>query len=164
MKSKLLQLLLYSAFAGFVWYFSGNPDYVYLDPDKAMIKISFSHAGQRKEECRKLTQEELEQLAPNMRKPVECKRERFPVTVEVSLDEKQIIRETFRPAGLAKDGESTVYKRFIVEAGEHSINIRLRDSSTDGNFDYEKNQTIILYPGQNFVIDFNAETGGFIFL
>lgn len=164
MKKIILQFFLYSVFAGSVWYFSDHPDYVYIDPKMAMIKISFSHAGQRKEACRKLTQEELEQLAPNMRKPSECKRERFPITVEFNLDDKKILYKTFKPAGLAKDGVSTVYKPIVASAGKHVIYIRMRDSSLDGNFDYERKESILLKPGQNFVISFNGESGDFIFL
>ena len=46
-----------------------------------MVSLSFSRAGQRIRECRRLTQEELNRLPPNMRKPEDCPRERLPVRV-----------------------------------------------------------------------------------
>ena len=44
------------------------------DRGQAMVSVSFSHAGQRIQECRILTQEELNKLPPNMRKPEDCPR------------------------------------------------------------------------------------------
>ena len=44
----------------------------------AQIRLSFVHGGDRAEPCRRRTREELEKLAPNMRKPLECSRRRLP--------------------------------------------------------------------------------------
>ena len=40
---------------------------------------------------------------------------------------------------------------------------RLRDSARSESFDYEREVEVDLVPGQNFVVDFRAEAGGFIF-
>ena len=66
-------------------------------------------------------------------------------------------------AGLHPDGASAVYQRFSVAAGHHRIVARLRDSARSEGFDHERAMEIDLFPGQNFVIDFRAESGGFIF-
>lgn len=160
----LLQVIAYTLFAGVIGYFSFNPAYVHLEPDMALIKMNFTHTGAKKEDCRQLTREELEALAPNMRRPVICERERVPLLLEVQLDGKPVYREQLPPTGLSRDGAATVYKKFPVPAGEHSLVLQLRDSRRESGFDYERRETISLAPGQNFVIDFKASAGGFIFL
>jgi len=62
-----IQAVLYGAFAAFVGYFSTAPTYDHLAPGEALVRLSFSHAAQRKEPCRERTPEELAKLAPNMR-------------------------------------------------------------------------------------------------
>ncbi|MCK5479584.1 MAG: hypothetical protein KAJ06_00500 [Gammaproteobacteria bacterium] len=158
------QAIAYSLFAVAVGYFSTRPAYTHYDPDKAVIKLSFSHAGQHVEECRRLTQDELNRLPPNMRRPTECLRARVSLLVEAEMDGQLIYREELAPSGLASDGTSTVYRKFPVGAGQHHLVVRLRDSRRTSGFDYEKSADIMLQPQQNFVIDFRPELGGFLFL
>ena len=80
------QAIAYALFAVVIGFFATRPAYTYLEPGLAVIKLSFSHAGQHVAECRRLSQEELEQIAPNMRQPTQCPRERVPLLVEVELD------------------------------------------------------------------------------
>jgi hypothetical protein len=157
------QIIAYGLFAVSIGYFSNSPVYTYLDPDLALIKLSFSHAGQRKEECRRLTPEEIAALAPNMRQALDCPRERMPVVAELALDGITLLSKSYRPTGLAKDGASSAYERLAVNPGQHQLTVRLRDSNREQGFDYEKDVTINLSPRQNFVIDFRDELGGFLF-
>lgn len=70
----LLQALLYGAFIAVLGYFSTSPAYRHLPPDQALVKLSFTHAAQRKGECRTRTPEELAKLPPNMRIAQDCPR------------------------------------------------------------------------------------------
>ena len=158
------QFIVYALFATVVGFFATQPAYTHLGPDTALIKMSFSHAGAHIRECRKLTQEELNQLPPNMRRPTDCPRERLPLIVELELDGKIIYHDALPPSGLSSDGASTAYQKFPVPAGAHRLVARLRDSRREQGFDYEKAGEIVLTPQQNFVIDFRPELGGFLFL
>jgi len=158
------QAFAYTLFALAVGYFATRPAYTYHDPDTALIKLSFSHAGQRKGECRQLTPEELAALAPNMRKPLDCPRERLPLVVELLLDGEILFKGELPPSGLAGDGTSTAYEKFPVEPGRHRLTARLRDSARTDGFDYEGETDVTLEPLQVFVVDFKATKGGFIFL
>lgn len=158
------QAIAYALFAGMIGYFATRPAYTHLAPDKAVIKLSFSHAGAHMEECRRLTQEELNRLPPNMRRPMDCQRERVPLLVELELDGELLYRDELPPSGLAHDGASTAYRKFPVSSGRHRIVTRLRDSRRPDGFDFEKSADITLAPEQNFVIDFRPELGGFLFL
>lgn len=157
------QVVFYGLFVAFIGYFSAAPAYVHFPSDQALIKVSFSHAGQPLEECRVRTAEELEKLPPNMRVPMQCGRERSPVTFELELDGKPIYRAELPPRGLSRDGASAVYQRFPVPAGQHRFRARLKDSVHVPDFNYTKEADVNVAPGQVFVVDFNPRSGGFIF-
>jgi len=155
------QAVLYGLFALMIGYFSASPVYTHVDPGMAVIKLNFSHAGAPIRECRRFTPEELAKLAPNMRRPTDCPRERVPLYVELDIDGRTIFRRHLRPAGLAKDGSATVYQRFTVAPGTHRISVRMRDSRRDTGFDWTFDQETSIEARQNVAIDFRAETGGF---
>ena len=158
------QLVLYAGFAFAVVIFSGYPPYARVDSDRAVVKLSFSHAGSLREPCRTLSPEELAALAPNMRSGVDCPRERVPVTVDLEIDGQRVYHAALPPSGLADDGPSSVYERFEVPAGHHTIRVRLRDTARSSGFDHERTADVRLAARQSFVIDFRPEMGGFQFL
>ena len=79
------QALLYALFALIVGVFSQWPPYRHLDPGQALIKVSFSHTGKPVGDCVRRSVEELAKLPPQMRKAVDCPRERSPVSIEVDI-------------------------------------------------------------------------------
>ena len=158
------QGVAYALFALLVGYFATSPAYTHLEPGLAVIKLSFSHAGEHSEECRRLSQEELNALPPNMRRPTDCHRGRIPLLVELELDGEIIYRELLPPSGLAGDGASTAYKKFPVSAGKHRLVARLREKRGSDGFDHERAEEITLAAQQNLVIDFRPGLGGFLFL
>ncbi|MCO5105303.1 MAG: hypothetical protein M9919_15005 [Burkholderiaceae bacterium] len=158
------QALLYGGFAVFVGTFSQWPTYEPLAPDQALIKLSFVHHGQRVAECRPYTADELAKLAPNMRAPLKCERERAPVRVELDIDGVPAYQHVAEPSGLSRDGASTVYKRLEVPAGKHRITVRMRDTTATSGFTYQHDATVDLVPAQVLVIDFDAQRGEIILL
>lgn len=158
------QAVAYALFMLGVGYFSVFPSYQHLAPDTAMIKLAFSHAAQHEEECRKPTAAELVKLPTNRRQVSNCTRARVPMVLELTLNGRPVFSGVQQPTGLWKDGPSHVYRRFPVVAGTHLLSARLRDSRrTDSGFDYVAERQIDLKPGQNFVIGFRSEAGGFTF-
>lgn len=158
------QIALYAAFGIVVATFAAGPPYERVAPDRAVVKLSFSHAGERREPCRTLSPEELAALAANMRSGVDCPRERVPVVVELEIDGALVYRAALPPSGLAGDGPSSVYERFDVPAGPHRIRVRLRDTVRESGFDHEGAADVQLAARRSFVIDFRPELGGFQFL
>jgi len=158
------QALAHGLFVALVGYLAVAPAYTYLGEGQALLRLSFNHAGQPVRECHRLTPEELAALPPNMRRPLDCPRERVPLLVELELDGKLLYRETLPPAGLAGDGNASAYARFPVPAGRHRLVARLRDSPREQGFDYQRAADIELAPGDNFVVGFDATAGGFQFL
>lgn len=156
------QSLFYVIFAALVGLLSIWPSYHILDPQEAMVSVTFSHAGQRIGECRTLTQEELNKLAPNMRKPSDCPRERHPIYVELRADEKLLFSQTLLPSGLWSDGKSNIYRRTRIDAGEHLIFVGMNDSGANDNFDYELSRQLTIKPGHNIVVRFDDLHGTFV--
>lgn len=157
------QLLAYSAFMAFVGYFSILPVYSPFDSRLAQIKVSFHHGGAPKVECRRLTPEEIAKLPPNMRRVQDCPREHLPIVVEIELDGRPLYSSSVAPTGVWRDGPSKIYETFAVPAGRHTLVARLRDSRRSEGFDYERAGKIELAPRQNFVVEFRADKGGFLF-
>ena len=161
-RSILLQVPAYAAFAAFIGYFSAAPPYRHLAPDRAVVKLALSHAAERREACRERSAEELAKLAPNMRAKLDCPRERSDVKVAVDMDGKALFQVDARAAGLRHDLPATVYRRAEVPAGRHVFRARLADTAT-GEYRHHGEATVDLAPGRVLVIDFAASRGGFLF-
>jgi hypothetical protein len=161
--NKVVQGLLYGAFAICVGYFSVAPTYHYADPGVATIRVSLSHAANRVEECVKLTPQQINERATQGLALNECARERQPVTVELEIDGARVLLVTAAPSGFWNDGPASVYERLDIAPGTHTITARLRDSARQQGWDYEHSESVTLSPGRYFTISFRAETGGFGF-
>ena len=158
----LFQALLYAPFAALLGYFATEPRFTHLPPDQALVRLSFTHASQRRQACRERSAEELAKLAPNMRAALDCPRQRAPVSVELEIDGERVLHALAQPAGLRRDGVATLYRRLPVAAGRHTFVARLKDR-VEGDFGYVAEKTLELAPGAMVIIDFNAARGGFEF-
>jgi len=157
------QAIVYAGIALWLGHFANRPVYTHLPPEQALIKLSIVHGAQRKGKCRKRTQEELDAMNPNMRTPLDCPRERLPITIEIVLDGDVIYDQSVTAAGLVHGGSTRAYKRFAVDSGQHELVARMIDSARTEGYDFERAAMIELSPGENFVIDFRSESGGFLF-
>jgi hypothetical protein len=152
-------LLLFSAVSAFAnW-----PIYRQIPEGSAVIVLTFVHGADRKAECRTRSSEEIAKLAPNMRRALDCPRSRRPIYVELDLADKNIFRAYLPPTGIAGDGHSRVYQRFVVPAGQYEIAVRMRDTPRTEGFDHERRETVTLVREQMFVVDFRSESGEFVF-
>ena len=155
----LLQAFNYSLFMGLVWFFSNSPSVSLIGEDEARITIAFAHAGQLREPCRMLSQEELNKLAPNMRKLDDCPRERSPVIIEAELDGKSIYSASLPPPGLFGDGGVDVFYSAKIPAGEHQLNMKMNDSVRIEGFNHQFASSVTVDPAQILLIAFNSKSG-----
>lgn len=156
-----LQVFYYSLFMVVVWYFSIKPPYQQLEADQAVVTLSFTHATQIAEPCRKKTQEELMKLAPNMRLAMDCKRERSPMNLELYLDDKQLTKVVLQPSGLHKDQGVNMFQSIKVKAGKHNLRLFMNDDVKVEGPTYKFEQSVTITPEQLLLIDFDAGSGGF---
>jgi hypothetical protein len=143
--------------------FADWPAYRQFPRGSAIVILTFVHGADRKAECRRLTSQEIEKLAPNMRRVQDCPRGRRPIYVELDLGGRTAFHESLPPTGIAGDGPSRVYQRFVVPAGKYDIAVRMRDTPRVDGFDHVREEAVTLVPDQTFVIDFRPERGEFIF-
>jgi len=156
------QIALYGLFATFIGYFSTSPRYQHLRPDQALLRLSFSHSGKLKADCRQRTPEELAKLPAHMRASLDCPRERSPVVVRVELDGAEVVEESFAPSGLSRDGAATGYRRVPIAAGRHRLRARFNNDARVSGFNYESDRLIDVAAGQVVLIDFAPERGGVV--
>ena len=154
-----LQVINYSVFMLLVWYFSAAPSFEHLRPDEAMVALTLSHAGQHKEPCHRLTPNELAKLPPNMRKPVECGRERSPLLIEVKMDDQILFTKRADPPGLYGDGSIGLFMDSRILAGSHNFSVQMNDSIHVEGFNFSYQQMVDVAPAQLLVIGFDASNG-----
>jgi hypothetical protein len=154
--------VIIALFAG-VAAFADWPRYRQTPPDTGIVMLTFVHSADRRAECRRLTPEEIAKLPPNMRRVQDCPRTRRPIYVELDVGNAVAYRASLPPTGIAGDGPSRVYQRFVLPAGEYDVAVRMRDTPRTEGFDRERKGRIVLGPDQMFVIDFRPESGGFVF-
>ncbi len=147
--------LAYTAFMIPVGVFSVWPRFGLIETGHSMVSVSFSLAGDRIGECRRLSQEELDELPPNMRNPVDCPRERLPVRVLLTADGQILYDSILPPAGFWNDGAASVYRRIPVTAGRQELFIGANARGETAGFDYSLVEQVDLNPGQHVVIEFD---------
>jgi len=157
----LLQVISYGAFAVAVGYFATMPPYHYADASVASVKISLSHAADKVAPCVQLTQEEIAELAANMRRTETCERQRLPLFLELDVDGTRILTIEAPPSGLWGDGPSSIYERIDLDPGPHRVTVRLRDTARAEGWDYIKSEDVVLEAGRYFTVTFKEATGGF---
>jgi len=155
----VLQAINYTVFMAIIWYFATAPSVQLIEDDEAKITIAFAHAGQLREPCRKLSQEELNELPPNMRKLDDCPRERSPVTIEALLDGEPIYSAVLQPPGLYGDGGVDVFYSGKIPAGDHHLSLKMNDSVRIEGFNHSFEQQVSVDPAQILLVGFEPRHG-----
>lgn len=154
-KMILGQMLFYLGLMIFIGYLSEVPEFEYLPDTHGELKLIIRHSGKLIGECIKPDPEAQKKLPRNMRAPMICPRERSPVTVRLSLDDKLVLDRTVLPAGLHNDGISADYRNFRVEAGTVRVTLVVNDSQGDPNSTYTYEREIIINPSESVALEFN---------
>lgn len=153
--------IAYTLFVGVVGWLSVYPRFRFIGDGMAMVSLSFSHAGQRVGECRQLSQEELNRLPPNMRRPSECPRERHPLWISLEAGNRLLYQAVVPPTGLWGDGAASVYKRLEIPAGHEILTVGMDDRGKAGDYRYRLEEALKIEPGQHIVIEFDGIEGEF---
>lgn len=139
------------------------PAYRQIPPGYGVVTLTFVHGAERVTECRRLSAQEIAKLPPNMRRVQDCPRGRRPVYIELDIDGRPTFRASLPPSGIAGDGPSRVYERFVLPASDYEFAVRMRDTGRNEGFDHASTKHVALAPAQLLVIDFRPETGEFVF-
>ena len=155
-------IVIAALFAAVAW-LSDRPLYRQIPKGSAVMMLTFVHGADRRGECRRLSPEEIAKLPPNMRRVQDCPRGRRPIYVELDVDGRNVYSASLPPTGIAGDGPSRVYQRFVLPARKYDVAVRMRDTARQDGFDHERHDMVEVAPGQLFVIDYRPESGEFIF-
>lgn len=155
-------IVIVALFAG-VAALSDWPSYGQIPKNTGVLMLTFVHGADRKGECRRLTPEEIAKLPPNMRRVQDCPRGRRAIYVELDVDGRPAYQASLPPTGIAGDGPSRVYQRFVLPAGKHDVAVRMRDTARTEGFDHERSERVELKPDQMLVVDYRPESGSFVF-
>ncbi|MCF6224698.1 MAG: hypothetical protein L3J22_00115 [Xanthomonadales bacterium] len=157
-----LQGLSYAAFVAVIWYFSSEPAFQHMPADKALVVVAFKHAGLPVEACRKMTQQELDLLSPNMRKVNDCTRQRSPIHLQLFMDGDILFDKIETPPGIYADGSVNIYYSRKVATGKHDFVIKIKDSVRADSYTYMHQHEQVLDTAQILVISFTRDKG-FVF-
>ncbi len=136
-------------------------------PEKSMLKVAFKHSGKRLEECdevefllkqaeryrRENRQSQGVRMDIGLLEKTGCSRERYPVELRIVVDGKELIRKSYPPVGLKKDGASFVYERFLLESGLHHVEITMRDGKDSPPYILKKR--VNFPPGRILLVRFD---------
>jgi coenzyme F420-reducing hydrogenase delta subunit len=161
-KRILKRLIAFSAIPVFlIVFFSMKPIYPFYSKGDSLIKLAIKYSSRFKAECRELTEKETEGKLRHMRKTespfsnmrMDCSGERLPISIEISLDNKNISTKTYYPSGMKNDGPTFVYDEIHAAPGMHKIDIRIKDSKEINPLDYRFEKEIEAKSGEAAVID-----------
>lgn len=157
------QALAYLLFFAPVAILAGGPTHTALAPGHAELKLSLRHSGVRLDACRPRDAAELAGLPENMRAPLDCPRARSPVRLQLDLGGVRLVDAILRAQGLHADGRAVYYQRLVVPAGRTEIAVRMSDDARSPAFQYSETHVLDLAPAQSLLIDFEPDSGRFVF-
>lgn len=153
----------YLAFALAIGYFSSQPSYRPFSNDQALIKLSISHPGQRKQPCTAKAADHQRNMPKSAGKLLDCPRERHPVTIDLKINGRLVFNAAAQPSGLSHDGRSLFYQRFPVTAGPYEFDVQMYEAETSKGPQYRFKQTIELKPGAIVVVGFDPTAKAIVF-
>lgn len=98
----------------------------------ALIRFSWRAAGQRVEQCREPTAEDLAGLPDHMRPQEICERAMRPYQLRISVDGQLVTDQVLRAAGAQADRPIYVFVEHPVEPGAHAVRVDFRPLPGDG--------------------------------
>ena len=89
----------------------------------AILRLAWRTPGVRVEECRPLTQEELDNLPSHMQRQEICEGRLLPYRLRVTIDGDVVVDEEIRPAGAREDRPLFVFHDFPLTPGRHPVSV-----------------------------------------
>ena len=99
--------------------------------DTSLLRLSWRLRGEKKEECRARTPEELAVLPVHMRSPEVCVGHLVSYRMTLRIDDAQPVVKTFLPAGAKGDRPIFVMFDQPLTPGEHTIGIEFTPIGED---------------------------------
>lgn len=120
-----------------------------------LFVISLKAAGEAKNACRALTDDEKKRLPIHMQGQTICERGRADLRLHASIDGQELLRRSYTPRGVWNDGNSVAIESIPVEPGEHSLAVEIGDSSDPHEFHYRTERAVRFEPGRQVSLLFD---------
>lgn len=126
--------------------------------EASLLRLSWRLRGDRNEECRPRTDEELAALPAHMRSPEICKGHLVSYLLTLRIDDAPPLRRTFVPAGAKGDRPIFVMHDQPLTASEHTIGIEFTPMEGEGErAPLEFHARIRVVPGQIVLITMSGD-------
>lgn len=150
-------------------YFS-TLSYSFYGAGESLVKVAFKHSGDRKVDCdeSELIREagaryrrelkDSKQVAMDIAQLAHCPRERFPVYVELTIDDEKVIDREYPPTGIKKDLASYIYKEIPITPGRHRFRLRISGRGDISKPEHTIEKTVDVKTGEIVIIYFDNKT------
>lgn len=85
--------------------------------------------------------------------------ERYPVRLQIEIDNQTVLDRTYEPGGVRKDGDVVIVEQLSLEPGLHTLRIRLMED--EQTWAYEVEKRVEVSPLHILTIVFDSETRSF---
>ncbi|MDX2059074.1 MAG: hypothetical protein SFV24_14805 [Gemmatimonadales bacterium] len=90
---------------------------------RAVVRLVWSGRPERIDECRRLTDAELEAVPAHMRLRVKCEGRTVPYALRVVVGDREVLLDTLRGGGTRHDRPIHLFQDIALDAGEHRVRI-----------------------------------------
>lgn len=126
----------------------------------ATVRLSWRFTGERVQECRKLSEEELASQPIHMRRPEVCEGRVLPYTLRLELDGRLAVQEIIEPSGARGDRPLYVHRELPIEPGTYRLDVafeRTGPARRDSVSRLELSTTVSLGPGDVVLVTYDPD-------
>lgn len=99
----------------------------------AVVRLAWRARGERVEQCRHLSPEELARLPAHMRREEDCEGRILPYRLVVTLDGNLVLTDTIHGAGAREDRPLYVFRELPVASGRHRVGVTFTREGEPGD-------------------------------
>ncbi|MDX1624291.1 MAG: hypothetical protein R3199_09975 [Gemmatimonadota bacterium] len=126
------------------------------DP-RALVRLTWKIRGERVEECREPTEEELAERPPHMRRERVCEGRVVPYALSVEIDGRTAVTDIVHGAGAREDRPIAVHREIPVTPGEHAVRIRFEALGGESPDALSLERTLRLGPREVAVVTWDPD-------
>lgn len=115
--------------------------------DDAFVRLSWRADPLRVEDCRTLTEEELEAIPTHMRRTEECVGGFVDYELTLEIDDRARVIDTIAPSGLRRDRPIYVLRDEPVAPGRHDVEVTFRALVPD-DFESQDGPVVLRWSGE----------------
>lgn len=127
----------------------------------AVLRLSWRTRGERVEECRRLSPEEIAALPAHMRREEVCEGRLLPSHLRVEVDGRVLVDDSVRAAGARGDRPLYVFREIPLAPGAHALEVRFarqgRGSAGSTPALLELSDSLHLAPGEVALVTYDAD-------